>query len=79
MDYGYDDVFLGWRINKGGHKLHVLHPYLNFMSMFTEPWSGLRKSDAHIIHYAGMGHHPNVPKPIQIENDYLTMKKYGAI
>lgn len=79
MDYGYDDVFLGWRINKMKYELLVFHPYLNFMSMFTEPWAGLKKSNAQIIHYAGMGHHPNVPKPRQIENDYLVMKKYGAI
>ena len=79
MDLGYDDVFLGWRINEAKHEIQQFHPYLNFMSMFTEPWSGLKKSDAEIIHYAGMGHHPNVPKPRQIENDFLVMKKYGEI
>lgn len=79
MDYGYDDVFLGWRINDLGIKIAELPLTWNFMSMWAEPWCGKSKSEAYVIHYAGMGHHPNIPKPQQIENDYLTMKKYGLI
>ena len=79
LDFGYDDVFLGWRIYDQGINVAELAPSYNFMSMFTEDWSGLDKSDAYIIHYAGMGHHPNIPKPRQIMNDYLVMERHGMI
>ena len=79
MDFGYDDVFLGWRIYEAGIRIIGLPPSYNFMSMFTEDWSGLQKSEAFVIHYAGMGHHPNIPKPQQIMNDYLVMERHGMI
>lgn len=79
MDFGYDDVFLGWRFFKMGIEVFPFNYKLNFMSLFSEPWSGKNRSEAYIIHYAGQGHNPNVPKPKQMKNDYLIMKKYGMI
>ena len=56
MNLGYDDVHLGYNINKNKHLIHELEYKWNHMSMFSEPWNGnADRFKSHIIHYAGKG------------------------
>lgn len=55
-DIGYDDVHLGYQINKHKFELEELSYKWNHMTMFSESWNN--KSDrfnSHVIHYAGNG------------------------
>lgn len=79
MGLGYDDVHLGWLIASKKYEIFHLFPYYNFMSMFTEEPFNLKIENAEIIHFAGMGHWPNVPKDKQIDQLYNIMSKYGEI
>ena len=55
-DRGYDDVHLGYQINKMGFKVHEWDYKFNHMTMFSEGWNGSpSRFDSHIIHYAGVG------------------------
>lgn len=76
---GYDDVYLGYMIHKLGFDVLELEPKWNFMSMFSEDWCGLSKSDAYVIHYAGRGHYPTIDRVEQIRQDYFILKKYNLI
>lgn len=78
-DLGFDDVELGYQINKNGYEVHELPCEFNFMSMFTEDWCGKKKSDAYILHFAGQGHRTGISKTEQIKQDYLILKKYGLL
>jgi len=56
LDNGYDDVYLGYWINKLGYKIFELPYTLNHMRMFSETWNGSpSKFDSWIIHEAGGG------------------------
>jgi len=56
LDYGYDDVHLGYNIKKNNFQLHNLGYKFNHMAMFSEPWHGNKnRFDSYIIHYAGGG------------------------
>lgn len=79
MDLGYDDILLGYRINKNRYEVYELPCEFNFMSMFTEPWCGKTKGDAHILHYAGRAFNPQIERTKQIEQDYLILKKYNLL
>ena len=79
MDLGYDDVHLGYMINKLNLPVTTLHPRWNLMSMFTEPWSNICKADAFVIHYAGQGFNREIPRIEQIRQDILVLNKYRLI
>tara|TARA_R100000458_G_C8247137_1_gene224833 strand:+ start:155 stop:856 length:702 start_codon:yes stop_codon:yes gene_type:complete len=53
---GFDDVHLGYLINKYNHPVTELPYQYNHMTMFSEDWNGSpNRFDSHIIHYAGGG------------------------
>lgn len=79
MDLGYDDVWLGYRIRKFGFKIHELPIQMNFMSMFTEPWSNEDRTSAHVLHYAGKGFYPFMDRVKQIKQDFLILNKYNLL
>jgi hypothetical protein len=70
MGFGEDDVTLGLKIKELGYKIFELDPYYNFMSLWTENWCGLKKADAYIVHYAGHGFYPNIPRVQQLKQDW---------
>lgn len=79
LDLGYDDVFLGWKINKLGLKIEELPHKFNHMSMFSEN-NGPSRFDSFCIHYAGQGgFHPFKSRLNMMKEDYLILKKYGLI
>lgn len=56
VGFGFDDVHLGYNINKLGHKVKELDRRYNWMTMFSEPWNGGKsRFNAYMIHYAGQG------------------------
>jgi len=73
MDLGYDDVYLGYHINRLKLKVFELPCTFNFMSVFAEPSTGLSKADAHVLHYAGRGFYPFIPKTEQIRQDFFVI------
>ncbi|RLE37394.1 hypothetical protein DRJ17_06690 [Candidatus Woesearchaeota archaeon] len=77
--YGYDDVWLGYKIVKYKKQVFELDPRLNFMSMFTEPWCGMRKSDAFVLHYAGKGFIPYLDRVEQMKRDLYILRRYGIV
>lgn len=78
-DLGFDDVELGYQINKRGYKIYKLPYEFNLMSMFLEPWCRKLKGDAYILHYAGRGFFYNISKTEQIKADALILEKYGLL
>jgi len=76
MDLGYDDIEIGYQLNKLNHKFYELPCEWNFMSMFF----GIKsRVDAFILHYAGMGTTQFLDRTKQIEQDYILFRKYGLI
>lgn len=69
-EFGEDDVTLGYQINKLGLKIFELDPKFNAMSMWMEDWYGMKKTDAYILHYAGKGLNPILPRLEQMKQDY---------
>jgi lipopolysaccharide biosynthesis glycosyltransferase len=56
VDWGTDDIHIGYLINKYGYKVKELGYRYNHMTMFSEEWNGSpSRFDSHIIHYAGQG------------------------
>ena len=56
IEWGSDDVHIGYLINKNGHKVHELDYKWNHMTMFSEAWNHFAdRHKSHIIHYAGIG------------------------
>jgi hypothetical protein len=56
VDWGTDDIHIGYLINKYGYKVKELPYQYNHMTMFSEEWNGSpSRFDSHIIHYAGRG------------------------
>ena len=56
VDWGTDDVHIGYLIKKNGHKVKELDFRYNHMTMYSESWNGSpSRFDSHIIHYAGRG------------------------
>ena len=72
MDFGFDDVFLGYRIREQGFKVFELPYEFNHMSMFSEIGSNWLKS--HIIHYAGRGFYRRMTRVQQIQRDLQTLR-----
>lgn len=79
LEFGQDDVELGYRIHKLGFEIFELEPYYNLMSMFLENWCGMSKADAYILHFAGGGFNRYIPQAKQIEQDIFLLKKFGMI
>ena len=77
LDLGYDDVEIGFWINKLGHKIYELPCEYNFMNMFLE--TGKSRADAFCLHYAGQGFTTLLSRDQQIKQDYLLFKRYGLI
>ena len=72
-EFGFDDVHLGYMINKNGFEVQEMSFIFNHMTMFSESWNNnANRFDSNIIHYAGRGvFDPNVKdKLIQIKKDY---------
>jgi len=68
VDWGYDDVHLGYQINRLDMKIHELDYRFNHMSMFSESWSGnASRFDSHIIHYAGQAGFPDKGKRTKVQ------------
>tara|TARA_E500000178_G_C17038997_1_gene765480 strand:+ start:32218 stop:32949 length:732 start_codon:yes stop_codon:yes gene_type:complete len=54
--WGFDDIHLGYNINKNKFKVKELEHKWNHMTMFSEDWSeNPNRFDSYIIHYAGYG------------------------
>lgn len=66
-DLGFDDVHLGYLINKYQFPIHELNYKFNHMSMFSEKWNGSpNEENSYIIHYAGKTGQDRINK---IKND----------
>ena len=80
LDLGYDDVLLGYKLNKQGYEIHELPFTFNHMSMHSEDWNKhASRFDSYIIHFAGRAFYPQIDRTEQIGSDFLILKKYGYI
>lgn len=80
MDFGQDDVELGYQIHKLGFEIYELPFQLNHMSMFSEKWHNkASRFDSYIIHYAGNGFFPFMKQAEQIRQDLALMKRLGMV
>lgn len=69
-DNGFDDVHLGYLINKYNFKVHELDYKWNHMTMFSESWNGSpSRFNSHILHYAGAGTYDKLNRVEQIKSD----------
>ena len=56
VEWGTDDIHIGYLIKKNNFKVAQLSYHFNHMTMFSEPWNGnADRFNSHIIHYAGGG------------------------
>ena len=77
--FGYDDVHMGYLINKYGYNIHELSYKWNHMTMFSEPWNGNpNRFDSYAIHYAGGGIFESEVKS-KIEQMQLDIKRMKVI
>jgi lipopolysaccharide biosynthesis glycosyltransferase len=54
--FGYDDVHMGYLINKYGYDVHELSYKWNHMTMFSEEWNNnANRFESYAIHYGGAG------------------------
>jgi len=54
--WGWDDVHLGYQINRFGYEVKELTRKWNWMTMFSESWNDSQsRFSAYLIHYAGQG------------------------
>jgi len=68
IKYGYDDVHLGYQINRLGMKICELSYRFNHMSMFSEKWNGrASRFDSYVLHYAGNAKFPSKGKRSKIQ------------
>jgi lipopolysaccharide biosynthesis glycosyltransferase len=81
MGLGYDDIWLGYQINKNKCDFYELSIKYNFMSMFSEPWNNnMSRFEAYVIHYAGNGSFITIlSREDNLTQDYLVLKKYGML
>ena len=73
---GFDDVHLGYNINKNNFCVHELSYKFHHMTMFSEEWNGSpNRFDSYIIHYAGAGifDFGMENKEMQIKHDYQVL------
>tara|TARA_R110000744_G_scaffold367740_2_gene477342 strand:+ start:749 stop:1453 length:705 start_codon:yes stop_codon:yes gene_type:complete len=77
--FGYDDIHMGYLINKYRHNIHVLSYKWNHMTMFSEEWNdNADRFRSHAIHYAGSGRfEPGVSS--KLEQMELDKKRIGVI
>ena len=68
VGWGYDDVHLGYQINRLGMKIHELDYRFNHMCMFSERWNNnASRFDSYVIHYAGKARFPDKETRSRIE------------
>jgi len=80
LDFGFDDVELGYQINKLNIPIHELSFKFNHMSMFSEEVLGNNsRFDSYCIHFAGNGHIPFLPKYEQIKRDFILLKRHNML
>jgi len=80
LDFGQDDVELGYQINKLKFPIHELPFQYNHMSMFSEVFNNYAsRFDSYIVHYAGNGHSSIIPKQEHMIQDYYLLKRYGKL
>ena len=80
LSLGFDDVELGYQINRNKYEIHELPYQFNHMSMFSEPWNNnVSRFDSFIIHYAGNGFYSMWTKTEQIRQDSILLRKYGLL
>jgi len=80
LDFGQDDVELGYQIHKFGFEIHELSFQFNHMSMFSEPWNNKEsRFGSYILHYAGNGFFPFLTQTEQIKQDLTLMKRLGLV
>ena len=67
---GFDDVHLGYQLNKNNFKVHELNYKWNHMTMFSETWNGSpSRFNSYILHYAGAGTYDKSNRIEQIQSD----------
>jgi len=65
---GYDDVHLGYQINRLGIEIYELNYKFNHMCMFSEQWNGSpSRFDSYILHYAGHAKFPDKGKRNKVQ------------
>lgn len=73
LDYGFDDVMLGYRIRQLGFKIYELSYRFNHMSLFSEV--GRNHFTSYIIHYAGRGFSGKKSRFEQIKDDWSLLSE----
>ena len=80
LDFGFDDVELGYRMQCDNIPVYELPFQFNHMSMHSEEWNNkASRFDSYIIHYAGNGFIRNLDRTLQIKQDYELLKRYGEV
>lgn len=65
---GFDDVHLGYQINRLGFKIAEFSYQYNHMSIFSEPWNeSPSRFNSYIIHYAGKARFPDRGNRTRVE------------
>ena len=78
---GFDDVHLGYNINKNNHPVFELPFIYNHMTMFSEGWNdNANRFDSFIIHYAGGGVFENnyIDKIEQMTSDIAVIEAFES-
>ena len=78
---GFDDVHLGYNINKNNHPVFELPFIYNHMTMFSEGWNdNASRFDSFIIHYAGGGVFENnyIDKIEQMTSDIAVIEAFES-
>ena len=77
---GFDDVQLGYLIQKHGHCIHELDYKFNHMTMHSEDWNGnANRFESYIIHYAGAGIFDSDSRINQIKMDRKILIENGEL
>ena len=78
--FGFDDLHLGYQIQKYAYKIYELDYRYNHMTMFSEKWNKKpNRLNSYIIHYAGNGvfekklFGKEISRLEQIRKDYKTI------
>ena len=81
MDFGQDDIELGYQMHKYAFNIQELSFKFNHMTMFSEDWNNnASRFDSYVIHYAGSGlFAPCINRTELIKQDNNLLKKYNLI
>jgi len=80
-DLGFDDVYLGYQINKEKIEIHELSYKFNFQSLMSEDWNNNEsRFGAHCIHYSGNGSFLPCRSRLEcLKEDKLILEKYDML